>query len=106
MAFDNLINTAHGNGVDRISSTTADESNGYNSTGPLTTERIDDKNDVNAQQTVIGDDGSATRVATTGDRSSSETEDSTARAFEQLETKKSWFAYLKTRDFYIILVLG
>ena len=106
MAFDSRINTAHGNGVDRTSSTTADEFNGYNSTGPLTTERIDDKDDVNLQQTVIGDDGNATRVATTGDRSSSETEDSTARAFEQLETKKSWFAYLKSRDFYIILVLG
>lgn len=106
MAFDNGINTAHGDSVDRTSSTTADDSNGYNSTRPLTTERVDDKNDLNLEQTVIGDDGNATRVATTGDRSSSETEDSTARAFEQLETKKSWFAYLKTRDFYIILILG
>lgn len=106
MAFDNRIDTAHGNGVDRISSTTVDESNGYTSTRSLATERIDDKNDANVQQIVVGDDGNATQVVTTGDRSSSETEDSTARAFEQLETKKSWFAYLKTRDFYIILVLG
>lgn len=105
MAFDNSINKAHGNGDGKISAATANGSNAEN-TRPLTTEQIDDKNDANVQQTPIGDDQNSTRVATNGDRSSSETEDSTARAFEQLETKKSWFAYLKTRDFYIILVLG
>lgn len=106
MAFDTGIRTAHGNGIDRISSITAGEPNGDNSTRQPASEGIVDKNDVNVHETVIGDDGNITRVTTSGDRSSSETEDSTARAFEQLETKKSWFAYLKTRDFYIILVLG
>lgn len=109
MASDhNRYITAHASAGDRISSTTADGSTGDNSIRPLTTERIDDKNDVNVQQTIIGDDEIVRPPTARTGRSSTETDDSTARAFEQLETKdeKSWFAYLRTRDFYIILVLG
>ena len=101
MASD-LHHTAHGHHAgDRITMTTANDI-GDDSIRPTTTERIDDKHDMNVQGAIEVTPSNDTQA----NRSSSETEDSTARAFEQLEKKPSLFSYLKTRDFYIILVLG
>ncbi len=72
------------------------------STNPLIT-GLDDKNnyDATVQPTDIGSERRAVR-------SSQETEDSIIRAMDDLElkSKRSWFAYLKTRDFLIVLFLG
>ena len=104
MASD-LHHTAHGHGHagDRIAVTTANDIG--DDIKPSTTGRDDDKHEMGIQTTIVGSN-EVSPSTTHENRSSSETEDSTSRAFEQLEKKPSLFSYLKTRDFYIILVLG
>jgi hypothetical protein len=61
------------------------------------------------EETVVGDmDDIEQRLSKDNDATGDVKNDDIGHAIDELENKnkKSWFAYLMTRDFYIVLVLG
>jgi len=59
------------------------------------------------KETIVGDmDDIQQRLSKDNDAAGEVKNDDIGHAIDELENKKSWFAYLMTRDFYIVLVLG